>query len=167
MLRSQHDKSASPNYLEDLQAFTPDASARLENHLNSLVYSNVDSAKPISDEVIETLVGDCIGSFSDELISQLIADDDGRISRKRIELSEFEVRLNKRWRVPLDLLDLFVELNTDAGASFNGAFRAKAVLTHNVTFKTARSRVSNRSRSPRPLAPWICRWRSCPVAIDT
>ena len=134
-LRADPDKSILHNCIDDLCGFTPQANARIEEHLESRVYSNITSTEPINEEQLDILVQDCIDSFSDRLLDHLAEDRANYLNDSHTALAGFISRLNQRWALPLELLELFIELATDAGANFNTSFRREAVRTQDVAFE--------------------------------
>ena len=48
---------------------------------------------------------------------------------------QFEKRLTKRWRRPLDLLDLFISVSTEAGMDFNDEFGDDASRSEDAVFE--------------------------------
>ena len=137
MLRTppRDDEYTLRDCVDDLLAFTPEANSRIKEFLESTVYVNITSTEPISDEHLSTLVQDCVDSLSDRLHDHLARDRKSFLKNSGSDAAGFQRRLNQRWAMPLDLLELFIALATEAGSNFNSNFHRDAVVTHDWTFE--------------------------------
>ena len=59
----------------------------------------------------------------------------GNLENAREDRRKFEERLSKHWGKPLELLELFIILATEAGADFNSYFRNDAVKSGDAVFE--------------------------------
>ena len=59
----------------------------------------------------------------------------GGLQENTAERLAFEERLHAAWRRPLDLLDLFIHLSTEAGTDFNSEYRKDAADSGNAVFE--------------------------------
>ena len=79
----------------------------------------------------ESSVADMIPGLVDDIASLILVrikkGASSGLKRHRRDRKGFEKRLNRCWKYPLDLLDLFIALNVEAGTEFNRKFRNKAV----------------------------------------
>ena len=75
-----------------------------------------------SDNGLESSAADMIPGLVDDIASLILVrikkDASSGLKRHRRDRKGFEKRLNKRWKYPLDLLDLFIALNMEAGTEF-------------------------------------------------
>ncbi len=92
-----------------------------------------------SDKGFESIATDMIPGLVDDIASLILVrikkDMSSGLKRHRRDRKGFERRLNKRWKCPLDLLDLFITLNLEAGAEFNQKFRNEAVGSGDAVFE--------------------------------
>lgn len=135
ILRADEGKSILPVTIDDLLRSTPEANSRLEQYLESTVYSKIASTEPISDEIISVLVQDFIDSLSDSLQARLAGDTDNLLRDSRSDIEGFRRRLNQRWATPLDLFEVFIALALDAGSNFNTNFRPGVAIENDVTLE--------------------------------
>ena len=95
-------------------------------------YPNNDLESSVTD-MIPGLVDDM-----DSLILARIKKDASGLKGHRRDREGFEKRLYRRWKYPLellDLLDLSIALNIEAGAEFNRKFRDEAVGSGDAVFE--------------------------------
>ena len=59
----------------------------------------------------------------------------GGLQERTAERLAFEERLEATWRRPIDLLDLFIHLSTEAGSDFNSEYREGAVDSDDAVFE--------------------------------
>ena len=106
--------------LEDEDIDTNESKGTPSEHI-SLDVTDADIAK-YSDEV-EAIVADMIPSLSDSTAESMLAtikrDAPSMLKEQRVSLQQFEDGLRTRWEKPLDLLELFISIATEAGADFN------------------------------------------------
>ena len=87
-----------------------------------LLHEPDDIERKISDAVQEIA-----GNTSGIVLKAIKRDaQTGQASRRKLQ-KQFEKKLRRHWKKPLDLLHLLIELAREAGADFNGEFRDKAV----------------------------------------
>ena len=93
-------------------------------------YPNID---------LESSVTDMIPGLVDDMTSLILArikkDASSGLKRQRRDRAGFEKRLYRRWKYPLDLLDLSIALNIEAGTEFNRKFRNEAVSSGDAVFE--------------------------------
>ena len=135
MLREDKGKTLLHDCLDDLLAFTPEANSRIEEYVVSVTYTKTASPELISDEQLSTLGQECIDSLTGSLHDRLARDTGTLLKDNRTDLAGFRGRLNQRWSIPLDLLELFVVLAFDAGSNFNRNFRQDASLAQDAEFE--------------------------------
>ena len=92
-----------------------------------------------SDNGLESSAADMIPGLVDDIASLILVrikkDASSGLKRHRRDRKGFEKRLNKRWKYPLDLLDLFIALNMEAGTEFIRKFRNEAVGSGDAVFE--------------------------------
>ena len=81
----------------------------------------------IPDLTVETAKG-MLASIKKDAFS-------GNLENAREDRRKFEERLSKHWGKPLELLELFIILATEAGADFNSYFRNDAVKSGDAVFE--------------------------------
>jgi hypothetical protein len=91
----------------DMGDLTPDLNGLLSELSKSLT------------ELIPKLTRD----ISAVILLQLKRDASSMLKERRKEETAFEARLAKKWRKPIDLLEMFLVIATEAGDDFNGEFR--------------------------------------------
>ena len=88
---------------------------------------------------LELSINEMIPGLVDNTASLILArikkDASSGLKRHRRDRKGFEKRLNKRWKYPLDLLDLSIALNLEAGTEFNRKFRNEAVGSGDAVFE--------------------------------
>ena len=88
---------------------------------------------------LESSVTDMIPGLVDDMASLILArikkDASSGLKRQRRDRKGFEKRLHRRWKYPLDLLDLCIALNIEAGTEFNRKFRNEAVGSSDAVFE--------------------------------
>ena len=93
------------------------------------------SIESLSDDEMSVLVQDFVDSISHSLLARLADEMDSALRDSRGDLTGFRRRLNKRWKTPLNLLELFIELAYDAGSNFNTNFRPRAAIADDFAFE--------------------------------
>ena len=110
--------------LEDEDIETNESEGTPSEHI-SLDVTDADIAK-YSDEV-KGIVADIIPSLSNSTAESMLAtikqDAPSMLREQRREQLLFEERIRKRWKKPLDLLELFISIAMEAGADFNSESR--------------------------------------------
>ena len=88
---------------------------------------------------LESSVGDMIPGLVDNIADLILArirkDASSGLKRHRRDRKGFEKRLNEHWKCPLDLLDLSIALNLEAGTEFNQKFRNEAMGSGDAVFE--------------------------------
>ena len=74
-------------------------------------------------------------STAESMLKTIKKDAATNLAANRREQRQFEKRLEKLWGKPLDLLELFIELATEAGRDFNSKFRNDAVRSNDAVFE--------------------------------
>ena len=109
----------------------------LESTIEELLASGDLDQYPNNE--LESSVTDMIPGLVDDMASLILArikkDASSGLKRHRSDRKGFEKRLNKRWKYPLDLLDLSIALNMEAGTEFNQKFRNEAVGSGDAVFE--------------------------------
>ena len=100
----------------------------VNGHLDQ--YPSNDLEAHISD-VIPNLVDD----IANLLLTRIKKDAPSGLKKLRSDRKGFEKRLSKRWKYPLDLLDLSIGLSVEAGTEFNQKFRNDAVAAGDAVFE--------------------------------
>ena len=75
------------------------------------------------EEKISDMMPDLIYSTAESMLDTIRLDAASFLKAKRQEQRQFERRLQKLWGEPLDLLELFISLSTEAGSDFNFKIR--------------------------------------------
>ena len=108
---------------------------RLQEKLEStidelLVDSDIDSVQlgDVISETAEGVAGNILRTIKKDAFT-------GGLQEAEAERLAFEERLVAVWRRPIDLLDLFIHLSTEAGADFNSTFREDAVASGDAVFE--------------------------------
>ena len=80
---------------------------------------------------LESRLTDMVPGLVDDVASVILVKirkaASSKLKRRRRDRKGFEKRLDRRWKYPLDLLDLSIALNTEAGMEFNRTVRDEAV----------------------------------------
>lgn len=101
--------------------------------------SQNDSGSAGSSQDSEAMRTDLMSEIADDVAESMLQDlkQDARSLVRQIsrERKTFEDRLRSQWRNPLDLLDLFIALATEAGDEFNREFRPAAATSNDVVFE--------------------------------
>ena len=88
---------------------------------------------------LESLIADIVPGLMDDIASLILAsvkkDASSGLKELRRDREGFEKRLSRRWKYPLDLLDLSVALNIEAGTEFNRKFRNEAAGSGDAVFE--------------------------------
>ena len=109
----------------------------LESTIEESLASEDLDQYPINE--LESSVTDMIPGLVDDMASLVLArikkDASPGLKRHRRDRNGFEKRLHKRWKYPLDLLDLSIALNVEAGTEFNRKFRNEAVGSGDAVFE--------------------------------
>ena len=92
-----------------------------------------DEANAHFDEIINSFyekLGDAVPEIVKEItqpiLQSLKRDATSMLKMRRKERKQFEKRYLKAWKIPLDLLEMFLALAYEAGEEFNSEFRQKA-----------------------------------------
>ena len=93
-------------------------------------YQGNDLESHISD-----VIPDVVDDIASLLLDRIKKDAPSGLKRLRKDRKGFEQRLGKRWKYPLDLLDLSIALNVEAGTEFNQKFRNDAVASGDAVFE--------------------------------
>ncbi|MYC07419.1 MAG: hypothetical protein F4X57_09660 [Chloroflexi bacterium] len=109
----------------------------LESALHEIVESddcNLD-ANQLEDKISKMIPDVCDETATDMLAS--IKEDafSGGLEEARTGRREFERRLMEVWKKPIELLELFVSLATEAGVDFNSEFGNEAVSSDDYLFE--------------------------------
>ena len=96
----------------------------------SLDVSNVDNLEETAKNVTQQLLSNLpklISELTDIYVDACNRDFADKIKPIRKQRHEFESRLYKKWKEPLDLLEYFLTLAMDLGSEFNQDYRPTAV----------------------------------------
>lgn len=87
-----------------------------------------DSIPPsrLADAIISTMVP----QYADLILKSLKSNLPRILEKQRSYERQFEDRLLQRWKNPLDLLEVLIEISLEAGAELNSEYRAKAAKSH-------------------------------------
>lgn len=93
----------------------------------------------VPNDDLDDLLSETILGFVDDLASLILVkikeEAPSGLKEVRRDREEFEKRLVQRWKDPLDLLDLSIELNIEAGAEFNRKYRSEAARSGDAVFE--------------------------------
>ena len=88
---------------------------------------------------MEVKVKDMIPGLADEIAQSMSAtlkqEAPSMLEAKRRQQEQFEERLIRLWKIPLDLLSLFISIATEAGSDFNSSFQNEARGSNDAVFK--------------------------------
>ena len=92
---------------------------------------DIDSIGDMAADVTD----DFIDSTAEALLAKLMQSFPSMLKEQRQHQRLFEKGLRKRWKMPLDLLELFISVATEAGSDFNDEFRDDAARSGNAVFE--------------------------------
>ena len=75
-----------------------------------------------------------VDETAESMLATLKQDAPLMLRKQRLLQRQFEKRLYKRWKKPLDLLILFISKATKAGADFNSEFKNEAKSSSDAVF---------------------------------
>ena len=93
-----------------------------------MTYTKMKSTEISSEDELAILAKENIDSLTDSLLDYMCRDVDALLNDDRDVEAGFRRRLNHRWGAPLDLLDMFIALTTDAGSSLKSNLQRDEVL---------------------------------------
>ena len=109
----------------------------LESTIEEFVVNGHLDQYPGND--LESRICDVIPELADEIAGLLLAriknDAPSGLKKLSSDRKGFENRLAKRWKYPLERLDLSIAVNLDAGNEFNQRFRDDAVASGDAVFE--------------------------------
>ncbi len=83
----------------------------------------------------EDVTQDFIDTAAEALLTEIKRIAPTMLKEQWREQQGFEKRLRERWKRPLDLLDLFISIATEAGSDFNSEFRNDAACSGDAVFE--------------------------------
>ncbi len=93
----------------------------------------------LTDDAMESMSTDVIlglaAEIADSMLVSLKKDAESGLGSHKQDRKDFETRLYGRWKHPLDLLDLAIAVNTEAGDEFNQKFQNDAVDSGDAEFE--------------------------------
>ncbi len=92
---------------------------------------DVDSIGAIAADVTD----DFIDPAAESMLTRIKQEATSMLKEQSQHQQQFEKRLTKRWRRPLDLLDLFISVSTEAGMDFNDEFGDDASRSEDAVFE--------------------------------
>ena len=95
---------------------------------------SVGSLDDLKARIVET-IPDITESTVESMLETIKDDAAAGLKEKWDYQQQFEERLRKHWGKPLELLDLFISLATEAGDEFNQTFRDAAARSNDPVFK--------------------------------
>ncbi len=108
----------------------------LQEILNSVL---ADSDHDEYSDDLQAASTDIILSYADPIADSILArlkqNSQSMLKQKWRDQRQFEKRLKKRWRRPLDLLNLFISIAIEAGDDFNREFRNAAARSSDTVFE--------------------------------
>jgi len=90
---------------------------------------DVENVDNVSEEILEQFLSklpDLISEITDVLLRALKKDAHKKLKQDKQRRSKFENNLNKTWKEPIDLLELFLALASELGEEFNHEYRPTA-----------------------------------------
>ena len=84
---------------------------------------------------IAETIPDVAQSTAESMLAKIKNDAAAGLKEKWDYQQQFEERLRQHWGKPLELLDLFISLATEAGSEFNETFRDEAARSNDPVFK--------------------------------
>ncbi len=89
----------------------------------------------LKDKISKMIPDICDETATDMLVNIKQVAFSGNLENHRKDRQKFEERLMEVWRQPIELLELFVSLATEAGTDFNFEFRNEAVSSDDAVFE--------------------------------
>jgi len=82
----------------------------------------------------KTVVSTIVPKYADLIVKSVKSNLPEILERRRTHERDFEERLLERWKKPLDLLEVLVEISLESGAEVNSEYRSTAAKSHDYVF---------------------------------
>jgi len=117
----------------------PDLTHDKNDWLLALILDEIRKSKKVSDPASLDKVAQGIAQTTANLYAELIlkyleSNLEHIVDKRRIDARHFEERLLQRWKKPIDLLEVFIQMCYEAGKEFNNEYRSTAAKTHDYVF---------------------------------
>lgn len=114
-------------------------SSEKDNKFLKELLKNLEKTQLTVDGVeLKTIISKAVDSGASEaathLLNQLKATAPKMLKKRRKDMIFFEQRLNKLWRKPFDLLEMFLVMSYEAGEAFNEEMRPEAAKSNDLVF---------------------------------
>jgi len=91
-----------------------------------------DSISP--SRLADAIISRMVPQYADLILKSLKSNLPTILEKQRSYERQFEDRLRQRWKNPLDLLEVLIEICLEAGAELNSEYRARAAKSHDYVF---------------------------------
>jgi len=88
----------------------------------------------ITEANIGKIMKEAVPKTADLLLEKLKTENTRMLKERRAYARDFEKRLYMRWKKPIDLLEMFLEISLEFGAEFNERHRAQAAKCNDFLF---------------------------------
>lgn len=107
--------------------------------LLSLILDQIKKSKKARDskslaKCTKLIISTIIPQFAELILKSIESNLAEILDRRRTYTRQFEERLLKRWKKPIDLLEVLVEICCEAGAELNNEYRGTAAKSHDYVF---------------------------------
>jgi len=115
---------------------------KFSESIQSTLHIDLNDSKEETDKIIARvinnlpkIIAEITEGISGPILKQLKRDAPAMLKNRRNETASFQERLAKRWRKPLDLLEMFLVIALETGENFNLEFRKKASKENDYVFE--------------------------------
>ena len=110
--------------------------------LSLVLEALTDSSKKIDPKELSKITAQAIPEllpeFAEVLLKILKSRSSKMLKERRLYHGQFKKRLIKKWKKPIDLLEMFLVISYEVGDEFNMEYRNKASKTHDYVFDVLR-----------------------------
>jgi len=108
---------------------------RSNDELFSSILNNLKiSGKKIETKIISDFIQKTIPETVDKSLKETKKQCKKDLPESRLERIQFEKRLYERWKKPIDLLEIFINICRNEGSKINQQYRAEASQTKDYVF---------------------------------
>lgn len=117
----------------------PDLTYDNNDWLLALVLAEVRKSKKVPDllsidKTAKEIVQTTVDRYAELILKFIESNLEDLVSKTRTHARQFEERLLQRWKKPIDLLEVFVQICCEAGAELNQEYRSKAAKSDDYVF---------------------------------
>jgi hypothetical protein len=107
--------------------------------LLDFVLYEIRKSKEISDHVLldkgaQGTIEKTTDRFAELILKSVESNLDSIVTKRRADTREFHDRLRQRWKKPIDLLEVFIQMCYEAGAELNNEYRSAAAASNDYLF---------------------------------